>query len=430
MTQFTYGHALIIGAGGDLPHTVNDAIGLAEILTDHNRCAYPAKQVQRLTGPDAHREAILAGLTRLAEAAGEGSTVIIFFSGHGYEIRTTVGTREYFLMPHDYRVNDLPGTAVSGRELSDALWTIPAGRLLLLLDCCHAGGLDALKAPGMTFTKAPLPADAAEALASGRGRVVIASSRADEVSFAGKPYSAFTRALLEALCGRGASRHDGFVHVADLALHAREMVPQRTGDRQHPILNYEAADNFPVAYYAGGDYKPKELPFPEEAEIEPEPGAFRGAPMTDGISYQATATDHSTVAQGTGAAAVGARGVNIRGNVGGHVVTGDGNVVAGGDATTGIGAVELERLFAPLHVAVATAPPEQRAAAAPLAAELQEEAAKGEKADDGRLARLIEGLVDLVPTAVSGIVSAFASPILGSVAGPVTQYVLGKIQRW
>jgi tetratricopeptide (TPR) repeat protein len=149
-----------------------------------------------------------------------------------------------------------------------------AQKLLVLLDCCHAGGLSDLKALGLQFAKAPLPPEAQGLLAQGRGRVIIASSREDERSFAGKPYSAFTRALIEALCGRGVSKKDGYVRVADLALYAGKRVPQLTKDRQHPILNLEQADNFVLAYYAGGAKQPKALPLAQEPEIEPEPGAW------------------------------------------------------------------------------------------------------------------------------------------------------------
>ena len=38
--EFSKGHALIVGVGADLPNTVNDAIGLAEILTDPDRCKH------------------------------------------------------------------------------------------------------------------------------------------------------------------------------------------------------------------------------------------------------------------------------------------------------------------------------------------------------------------------------------------------------
>ncbi len=45
-------------------------------------------------------------------------------------------------------------------------------------------------------------------------------------------------------------------------------VPQRTRDRQHPILNFEQADNFVLAYYAGGDENLKGLPFEGEPEVD------------------------------------------------------------------------------------------------------------------------------------------------------------------
>jgi hypothetical protein len=39
----------------------------------------------------------------------------------------------------------------------------------------------------------------------------------------------------------------------------------------------------------------------------------------------------------------------------------------------------------------------------------------------------VKGLVGLVPSAVSAIVSAFGTPILGGVAGPVTKFVLAEL---
>ena len=32
--RFTHGYALVVGVGGDLPVTVDDAVGLAGLLTD------------------------------------------------------------------------------------------------------------------------------------------------------------------------------------------------------------------------------------------------------------------------------------------------------------------------------------------------------------------------------------------------------------
>jgi len=74
----------------------------------------------------------------------------------------------------------------------------------------------------------------------------------DLYSYAGSPYSVFTQALREALAGYGASERDGYAYVADVAMYVGRMVPSRTRDRQHPVLKLAAADNFVLAYYAGG----------------------------------------------------------------------------------------------------------------------------------------------------------------------------------
>lgn len=97
---------------------------------------------------------------------------------------------------------------------------------------------------------------------------------------------------------------------------------------------------------------------------------------------------------------------------------------------SGVSGEELAPLFAPLYSAVrSAAPAEQQTAAVQQVEHLQAEAQKGEQADDSRLATLIEGLVGLVPSAVSTVVSTFANPILGGLTGPVTTYVLSKLKR-
>jgi len=274
MHAFDQGYALIVGVGADLPNTVNDAIGLADILNDPTRCAYPPAQVHLLTGENARREHILAALDTLSLSTTSQSTLIVYFSGHGYQVTAPTG-EFYYLMPYGYDINRLYQTAISGAEFTERLSALPARRLLVLLDCCHASGVGEAKAPGLQMAKSPLPPEVQRLLARGSGRVLIASCQEDEMSFGGKPYSAFTLALIEALCGAGVTTQDGHVHVADLARHTREAVPERTGGQQHPILHFEQADDFVLAYYAAGDTQPKGLPFAGEPEIEPEPGAWR-----------------------------------------------------------------------------------------------------------------------------------------------------------
>ena len=118
-------------------------------------------------------------------------------------------------------------------------------------------------------------------------------------------------------------------------------------------------------------------------------------------------------------------GVNISG----------GNVTVGGDIVgrdkivgTEISSVQLEQLFRPLAEAVHNAPPAVQQEAAQKVEDLKKEAAKGKSATDGVMAKLVEGIVGLVPGAVSAIAGAFGTPLLAGIAGPATKYVLDKIQ--
>lgn len=271
--EFSTGHAVVVGVGADLPNTVDDARAIADMLRDETRCGYPPDQVALLTAKEAGRAEVLKALADLAGRTDPESTVLIYYSGHGYFVPKG-DEKQYFLLPYGYSLQNLPETAISDEEFTAALAKLKVKKLLLLLDCCHAAGLDQAKAPGLALEKGAMPPHALEMLKAGSGRVIIASSKASEVSFAGKPYSAFTQALIESLSGIGAAEQDGFVRVADLAMYTGFRVPGRTKDRQHPVLNFEKADNFPVAYYASGELKPKGTPFAIPAEIEPEPGQW------------------------------------------------------------------------------------------------------------------------------------------------------------
>jgi hypothetical protein len=118
-------------------------------------------------------------------------------------------------------------------------------------------------------------------------------------------------------------------------------------------------------------------------------------------------------------------GVNIQG---GTVNTGGGDIVGRDKILNQRTSRELGEALHPLAEAISAAPPEKRSEALAKLEELGKEAGKGEKRDDGVIAKLIEGLLGLVPSAVSTVVSAFSAPILGSIAGPATKSVLDKIK--
>lgn len=266
---FANGYALLIGVGADLPVTVKDATALRDVLLDSSRSAYPPEQVKLLTESSATRQEILKAFDQIIAQVNQNpdATVIIYYSGHGGRIKRT---NEYFLVPYGYNPSQRAETAISGLEFTQYIEAIQARKLIVLLDCCHAGGVPALKEPGETFVKSPVPPDLLSILGTGSGRVVVASSREDEYSYTGQPYSAFTDCLLEALQGKAAVNKDGYARILDVMIYLFDQVPKRASGSQHPFVNkvLDLGDNFPLCYYAGGSkFLPGEAPTPEVIPI-------------------------------------------------------------------------------------------------------------------------------------------------------------------
>lgn len=255
--MFSNGYGLLIGVGGDLPVTAADAIALSDVLVDGSRAAYPPDQVELLTEGAADRKGILDAFDRLIGRVSKNpqSTVIVYYSGHGAKLERG-GAAEYFLVPSGYDPRRLE-TLVTGQEFATKIEAINANKLVVLLDCCHAGGIPALKAPGETLVKSPLPPELLNVLESGSGKVVVTSSRGDEYSYTGSPYSIFTTCLIEALEGNGASEQDGFSRILDVLTYLFKQVPERAAGPQHPFVKkvLDLSDNFPLCYYAGS-HKP------------------------------------------------------------------------------------------------------------------------------------------------------------------------------
>jgi ribosomal protein L40E len=259
--QHLEAHALLIGVGdyshprfASLPATARDAQALAAILTDPSRCGYQLGNVQAITGDHAFANNIRATLQNLTQTTNSQSTVFIYFSGHGGRALEN-GNWRTFLCPREADPDDLAHTAIPGEEFSALLAAIPAQKMLVILDACHASGSAELKAAdGTTVWKAGLPDDYYEALSQGSGRVVIASSKEDQYSYVRKQgdLSLFTWHLREALGGKAAVRGDGLIHVLDVFHYVNEAV-QADEPKQVPILKVKDLDlNFPIAVDRGG----------------------------------------------------------------------------------------------------------------------------------------------------------------------------------
>ena len=212
------------------------------ILTGANLCAYHGDEghVRLLHDAGATRSGILDGLAWLrARATADGSTelaevpeatVVVYYSGHGWLDRPT---GQYYLLPHDIEPFDVPGSALAASTFTDALRQIPARRLLVFVDSCHAGGMATAKdEPAVRlptgFTQVALPKGVAKDLKRGDGRVVFTSSRGKQKSWVrpGGGMSIYTYHLLEALQGAGNRPGDTVVRVSNLMNHLGKTVPE------------------------------------------------------------------------------------------------------------------------------------------------------------------------------------------------------------
>jgi len=269
LKTFDNGVALIIGVGADLPMTVVDATAIKDILIDPERAAYKSDNVKLLTEENATKDKILSAFQNLIDNTEEDDTVIIYYSGHG---GVDQQTNEYYLVPFGFKPDDRSKTGISAHELSDLINSVKSKKLIVFLDCCHAGGMARKKDIGNVNLQNYLmsadfqekaPIDLVNNLGKGSGRFFIASSKDNEYSIAAKPYSIFTESLIEALSGAGTKENsEGYAYIFGVTGYILRKVPQRSKDfppfkvSQNPIVKYiNDATDFPICYYAGGNVK-------------------------------------------------------------------------------------------------------------------------------------------------------------------------------
>jgi hypothetical protein len=253
-------HSLVIGIANyqhvnRLPPTVlKDAQDIHDLLLDPNHCGYAPDNVQFLRDDQATQSAIRQALTSLAARSGPDSTALFYISSHGGRVEAGPHAGQYLLPVDTLYTSDesLAETAISGDAFTKALRKIPARKVVVVFDCCHAGGIGQPKDALAPTLKTGFSDDYYEALKAGIGRAILASSRSTEYSYVlpGAENSLFTQHLLGGLRG-GIASDDGLIRIFDLFEYLQ---PRVTGDQpnQHPIFKAELEENFPVALYLGG----------------------------------------------------------------------------------------------------------------------------------------------------------------------------------
>ncbi len=261
MSKFSQAHALVIGIANyqhinKLPPTITkDAQDIYDLLIDPQYCGYPEQNVEMLLDEQATGTAIQQALTVLAQRSNEHSTVFIYISSHGENIPDGLFAGTY-LLPVDVRYaglsQTLAETSISGVTFTEALRSIPAKKIVVAFDCCHAAGIGQPKSGAQSEMKSGLPEHYYAKLAAGQGRVIIASSRETEVSWvlSKDVNSLFTKHLLEGLRGKAVSL-GGVIRIFDLFDYVQPRVTEEKAT-QHPVFKAELEENFPIALSWGG----------------------------------------------------------------------------------------------------------------------------------------------------------------------------------
>jgi hypothetical protein len=442
---FEHGYALVIGVDANqiprlaLPAVAKDVQAVYDVLIHPKRCAYKEENVKFLKGEASTREEIMEALYWLQEKvkADPEATAVLYYSGHGMEDKNA---NQYYLIP--YNIQDLGRVrtyAIRADDFSAEVSAIGARRMLAILDCCHAAGMEvkdvAVTAVESTAFPLELPetkdipdleiepgGKAVSDLAEGEGRAILNSSTGSQSSYVRSDgaMSLFTYHLIEALTGHAPHPDDAtVVYVTDVMSWVTHKVKQSAKDQgrdQTPVMRTSGV--FPVAQLIGGQGVSKGLGGTPPDPLEPLPAAihtgggdFVGGDKVGGdkIGGDKVGGDKITVG-------------NISGSQG--IAIGSG-ASASVHIQQGVPPEQLNQLFAPLLMQVA----QQNPTAVSQVNQLKEEAGKGDGADDEKMADLIGAIAEAAPTAVEGLINLFTNSIVAKAAGAATKYMLKRIRK-
>lgn len=192
------------------------------------------------------RANILAELSSVAQATGEGDLLLFYFSGHGI-----AEGGESYLLPRDARLAALKHTAIAMKDVREIIEASPARAKVIVLDACHSGAAIGKAGPVMT------PEFIQRVFTEAEGMAVLASCKQGQQSWewpeAGR--SVFTHFLLEALSGKADFDGKGFVTVSDASRYVTDGVKAWGVDHgvpQTPTLQYTVAGDIVLLSLAGG----------------------------------------------------------------------------------------------------------------------------------------------------------------------------------
>jgi WD40 repeat protein len=216
-----------------------DACDFAHVIKKQQSGLYGNVGMELLIDSAANRSGILDGLERLSRTNSSRDVAVIYLAGHGM-----IGKdgRAYFL-PWDAKLDKMARSCIPFSELR---WNIGRikGKVLLFLDACYSGKIESSRAVSFTDEYSAVN----DLLTSESGVILFCASASDQFSQENPGWnnSAFTKALIEAVCGKADYDGKGVITVSMMELYVSQRVKELTSGNQTPvIIKPESVRDFP-----------------------------------------------------------------------------------------------------------------------------------------------------------------------------------------
>lgn len=262
MSQLENAYALIIGVDNEQkqPQVLRDATAISDILSDEVHCGYKKENITLLLDKEATTENIIGAIDNFIDRIDENSSFLLFYSGHGgyYKGRS-------YLLPFGASSENL----IFGKDLRAKLSLMKSKRMIILFDCCHAGGFFdgedkkvTLNIDNKNHTHISRSSNLngiAQEIDDEQGMAIIASSQTDQLSWGTQgDYSLFTTCLIEALQAK--HKHffaDEYIRMVETVNYVFTRVPEMIKSLkkisdivkdQTPYANLQMNNDFIISY--------------------------------------------------------------------------------------------------------------------------------------------------------------------------------------
>ena len=222
----------------DLAYASKDALDFFNFMLSSGSEHIKSRRAVLLLNKQATRANIIGKFTRFMKRTMPEDLVIVYLATHGLP---DPEINELNFVAYDTDLNNLLATGVSQSDIARALNYGRAKKVLIILDSCHSGQLEAsifIAKRGILVTS--MNSFLSHLTEARDGVAILSASSAAEFSEEGEHYGgghgAFTYYLLEALRGKADTNGNGIVTLREAYDHTYRNVAETTEGRQHPEL--------------------------------------------------------------------------------------------------------------------------------------------------------------------------------------------------